>query len=97
LSVLVNNGAARIKRGKTVPITWQALDNVGMTSQSIELSIDEGQTFEPIVVGLDGDARSHQWQVSEVLPKTRRAVVRVRSHDAAGNMGQASSKTFKLR
>lgn len=96
-SVNVRDGARKVRRGTTVDVTWTASDGVAVVSQTIELSLDEGATYQPIASNLPGDALSLAWTVSPDLPKAKRALVRVRARDAAGNEGSATSQVFKLK
>jgi hypothetical protein len=91
--VVVGEGAAKIKRGRTVSIQWSVADAV---SQMIELSTDGGETFM-VITELGGRERIYAWSVSRSLPQTKRAVVRVQSRNASGKTGQAVSDTFKLK
>ena len=96
--ISVREGAAVVKRGKTANITWEARDDLAVTSQSILLSLDNGETFsitlaDNLAAGING----YEWNVSADLPKTKKVVIEITARDAAGNVGRASSATFKLK
>ncbi len=93
-SVTVDDGAKKVKRGKTVTIAWQSRDDTSVVSHRVELSLDGGSTF-PITLASGLSGSRYQWTVSE--SKTKTAVVRVEAEDAAGNRGAGISSIFKIR
>lgn len=95
--VVVAGGASKIKRGKTVPISWEASDNASVSRQFVELSTDDGATFAPVSDELRGDVRTFQWTVESGLSKTKKNVIRIRAIDGAGNEGEAASRRFKFK
>ncbi len=96
-NVAVAGGASKVKRGKTVSITWEATDNRAVARQFVELSTDNGQTFNPISDQLPGDARSFEWTVDENLSKSKKSFIRIRSLDGAGNEGEGMSRKIKIK
>jgi acetyl esterase/lipase len=97
-NISVREGAAVVKRGKTATINWQAGDDLAVTSQSILLSLDNGETFSiTLADNLAPGVNGYEWSVSADLPKAKRAVIEITARDAAGNVGRASSMTFKLK
>jgi YD repeat-containing protein len=90
-------GGEAIGGGTTYQIQWQSDDNVGVSSHTIALSTDGGQTFATnIASGLGGNQQSYVWQVPPDSKPTRTAVVRVTATDAAGNVGSATSGALTL-
>jgi hypothetical protein len=96
-NVSVAGGAGKVKRGKTVSITWDATDDRAVSRQFVELSTDNGQTFAPISDQLSGDARSFQWTVDENLSKSKKSFIRIRALDGAGNEGEGMSRKIKIK
>jgi hypothetical protein len=98
VAVTSPNGGERIRRGRTAIITWTASDAVGITSQDVELSADEGRTYSTIVTGLGGSERSYNWAVAADAFQGKRYRVRVVARDGAGNSGSdTSDANFKIR
>lgn len=90
------NGGEKLKTGRAFNITWTATDNVGVVSQSIQLSTDGGKTFATTIVGsLPGTAGSFSWTPPG---PTKAGRVKIIAKDAAGNMGEAvSGGNFKVK
>ena len=79
--------------GTPVPIKWREADNVGVIERVIEISTDNGATFETIgsrVGPATGDIQSMDWQVPIDL-ETERARARVTVIDGSGNSASALS------
>jgi Domain of unknown function (DUF4394) len=96
-NVVVADGLPKLKRNKTVTVTWQATDNTAVDRQFVELSLDNGETFAALSDVLAGEARTFQWRVDAGLPNSKKALIRVRAVDAAGNQGAATSERFKIK
>ncbi len=97
-NISVREGAAIVKRGKTATITWQSGDDLAVTSHTILLSLDNGETFSiTLADSLAPGVNGYEWNVSADLPKTKKAVIEITARDAAGNVGRAASVTFKLK
>jgi hypothetical protein len=80
--------------GETVPISWTATDNVGVSGVDMLLSRSgPAGPFDPLVLGLPNTG-STKWQVSG--SSTANAVMRVVAHDPSGNTGSASSGVFTI-
>lgn len=96
--ISVADGAKKVKRGTSVTVRWQTVDDREVGSHRLLLSSDGGTTF-PIILaeGLAADASSFVWQVDEGLNKSKNAVIRVEAVDKAGNRGGATSSIFKIR
>ncbi|HSO76910.1 MAG TPA: hypothetical protein VLU47_18940, partial [Blastocatellia bacterium] len=80
--------------GRTLmPIEWRESDNVGVVQRVIEISTDNGGTFESIgsLAGPgSSDVQSFEWQIPIDL-QTERARARVTVIDGAGNSASALS------
>ena len=77
-------------------IGWVSTDNVGVTSQSIDLSTNGGSSFGiTVATGLSGGATSFDFSVPSTLTTTS-ALVRVTARDAAGNQGSGMSGIFTI-
>ena len=90
-------GGEVIMGGSTYQIQWQSDDNVGVTSQAVDLSTDGGKTFATsIAAGLSGNQQSYTWIVPASIPPSRTAVVRITATDAAGNSQTAVSGPLSI-
>jgi hypothetical protein len=79
--------------GLTMPIRWRESDNVGVIQRVIELSTDNGATFETIasLVGpASGDVQTFDWEIPIELD-TDKARARVTVIDGSGNSASAES------
>jgi subtilisin family serine protease len=84
-TVLAENGGEVAYVGTTVPLTWSASDNVGVTSVDLNLSRSgPGGPWESIASGV-ANSGSYNWLVTD--PPTNTAYLQVVAHDAAGNTG----------
>lgn len=96
--VSVADGAKKVKRGTSVTIKWQAVDDRAVNSQRVLLSTDGGSSFPTVIAeGLAEGVNSFIWQVDEALKKSKEAVIRVEATDKTGNKGGAISSAFKIR
>lgn len=97
VTLLNPTGGQVILGGSTYQIQWQSDDNVGVTSQAVDLSTDGGKTFPTsIAAGLSGNRQSYTWIVPASIAPSRTAVVRVTATDAAGNSQAAASGLVSL-
>ncbi|MFY9610545.1 MAG: S8 family serine peptidase, partial [Blastocatellia bacterium] len=91
--LLSPNTHASAGGGTLMPIKWRESDNVGVIQRVIEISTDNGGTFEPIGSTLgpaSGDVQSFDWQIPIDL-QTERARARVTVMDGSGNSASALS------
>ncbi|MEO0190091.1 MAG: hypothetical protein ABIL18_03825 [candidate division WOR-3 bacterium] len=90
------NGGESFYAGEVHTITWTAEDNVVIAKiDSILLTTDGGNTWEPIVVNLSGDTRSYDWLVPYVNSSDCKILVVV--SDYAGNKTRDESDfTFSI-
>ncbi|MBI4747492.1 MAG: pre-peptidase C-terminal domain-containing protein [Acidobacteria bacterium] len=77
-------------------IGWVSTDNIGVTSQGIDLSTNGGSSFGiTVATGLSGAVTSFDFSVPSTLTTTS-ALVRVTARDAAGNQGSGTSGIFTI-
>lgn len=93
VTLLTLSKNATIGGGLPSEIKWRESDNVGVIQRVIELSTDNGHTFEQlglIIAPSSGDDQTFMWQVPASLSTTK-GKVRVRVLDGAGNTAAATS------
>lgn len=97
VSVLSPGDAAEdLQAGETVLIRWNSSDNVAVTSQRVQVSLDDGRTYSDVSPELPGDADRFEWRVPRTA--TRHGRIKLIAFDAAGNCGFASSpRPFAIR
>lgn len=78
-----------LREGEKVLIRWSSQDNVGVTAQRVQLSLDDGRSYEDISPDLPGGDTRFLWTVPAAV--TRRARIKVVAFDDAGNRGFGSS------
>jgi hypothetical protein len=91
--LLSPNTHTTVGGGMPMPIKWRESDNVGVIQRVIELSTDNGGTFQTIaslVAPSSGDLQSYDWQIPIDL-ETDRAQVRITVYDGANNSASAVS------
>jgi hypothetical protein len=79
--------------GTTYKIKWRESDNVGVLNRVLELSVDGGDSYLPIVTltaPSSGEQQEYDWQVPAAL-STGKGRVRIRVLDGAGNTAEAIS------
>jgi carboxypeptidase T len=76
--------------GGQVPIAWNAFDDLGVASQSIEYSADGGGTWSPSGLSLAPDARSAVWVPPAGLSSAD-VLLRLSVVDTGGNVARAVS------
>jgi beta-lactamase superfamily II metal-dependent hydrolase len=86
-SVIVTapNGGEIWEAGSEQPITWNATDNVGVTANKIDYSIDGGSSWLPVYDWAAGNPGSYSWIVPGTLSTQCR--VRVQCRDSASLIG----------
>jgi hypothetical protein len=86
VSLLDPSGGETVTGGTTYTIRWTSSDDVGVTSQDVQVSINAG-AFQPIASNLSGSVQAANWTTPTVLAPTS-ALVKVIARDAAGNAGE---------
>ncbi|MBI4850361.1 MAG: hypothetical protein HY819_00905 [Acidobacteria bacterium] len=94
-TVKINNLSPGQKLNSNSPfiLSFNATDDVGIVSINILLAIN-GETFNPLVLGLQGTATSFQFTIPNIATTT--AVIRIQALDAGGNIGVATSSPFTI-
>lgn len=77
--------------GEEVLLRWSSKDNVGVVAQVVQLSLDDGRTYQDISPELSGSVQSLVWTVPNVATNVGR--IKVIAIDQAGNRGFASSRS----
>lgn len=78
-----------LREGEQILIRWSSRDNVGVTAQRVQLSLDDGRSYEDISPDLPGGDTRFLWTVPAAV--TQRARIKVVAFDDAGNRGFGSS------
>jgi hypothetical protein len=91
VTVTAPNGGEVWTVGQTYTITWNATDNVGVSSISIYYSYDGGTNYN-FIDNLSGNPGSYDWTIPNT-PSTQ-CLVKVYAYDAAANEGWDVSDAF---
>ncbi|KPL04746.1 MAG: hypothetical protein AMJ73_03815 [candidate division Zixibacteria bacterium SM1_73] len=91
VTVTAPNGGEVMTVGQVYTITWNATDDVGVSSISIYYSYDGGANYN-LVDNLSGNPGSYDWTVPNT-PSTQ-CLVKVYAYDAVGNEGSDVSDAF---
>jgi subtilisin family serine protease len=94
VTLLSHNGTDPVGGGLTSSIKWREADNVGVLRRVVEISSDNGNTYQKIAdltAPSIGDTQSYDWQVP-VDMDSQKAKVRITVYDGAGNSAAAASK-----
>jgi hypothetical protein len=99
VSLLSHNTVDPLGGGMTSQIKWRETDNVGVLRRVIEVSLDNGNTYQEIVSNTapsSGETQTYDWQVPAEMV-TSKAKVRITVYDGAGNSATAASnKNFEI-
>jgi serine protease len=91
VTVTAPNGGEVWQAGTVYAITWNATDNVGVTSCDIDYTYDGGTNWYD-VADLSGNPGTYDWTVPNT-PSTQ-CLVRVTAYDAATNSGVDQSDAY---
>ncbi|UCB53353.1 MAG: S8 family serine peptidase, partial [Candidatus Zixiibacteriota bacterium] len=91
VTVTQPNGGEVWSAGSVYAITWNATDNVGVTSTSLYYSYDGGANYN-FIDNLSGNPGTYDWTVPNT-PSTQ-CLVQVFAYDAAANEGSDVSDAF---
>ncbi|MBI4751085.1 MAG: hypothetical protein HY774_21620 [Acidobacteria bacterium] len=96
VTVFSPNGGEKLKPGRTYLLEWEAIDDIGVTTQEIRLSLDGAETFDiSIATGLAGTVQEFEFTPPASREyQTKQAVLRVIAEEAAGNSGSDDSDDF---
>jgi hypothetical protein len=89
-----HNGSTPVGGGLASSIKWSEADNVGVLRRVIDISTDNGNTFQQLVsmtAPSSGASQSYDWQVPADTD-TAKAKVRITVYDGTGNSATAVSK-----
>ncbi len=84
IGIAAPNGSELVDTGSTFTISWNASDNIGITSQDLLLSTDSGASFATLAQGLAGDVTQYSW-IAPLISTNQNVRVRLIAHDAACN------------
>jgi hypothetical protein len=95
VAVLGPNGGETLVKNTQCEITWNAGDDVGVTSVNVLLSTDGGATYPTLLATGEASDGSFIWTVPDLDSRTAR--IKVEAVDAASNTGSdASDADFTL-
>jgi hypothetical protein len=96
VSITGPNGGEIVDRGSSFTISWNATDDLAVTSQDLLLSTDGGVTFSTIVAGLAGSVNQYAWTAPAGI-NNQSARVKVIARDAGCNArADVSDANFTL-
>ena len=99
VTLLSHNTQAPLGGGTTSQVKWRETDNVGVIKRVIEVSLDNGNTYQEIATlaaPSSGESQTFDWPVPADV-WSGKAKVRVTLYDGAGNSARASSnKNFEI-
>jgi hypothetical protein len=99
ITMLSHNTTEPIGAGVPSTIRWRETDNVGVLRRVLEISLDNGNTYEEIVSSTapsNGDTQSYEWQVPAEMV-TGKGKLRITVYDGAGNSATAATtKNFEM-
>lgn len=81
--------------GRALDVAWSAHDDVGVVTQEIWLSTDDGGTWQQIVGDLPGDRTRHRFLVP-MGSATATARIKVVARDASVQRGEKISEPFRI-
>jgi subtilase family protein len=87
LAILAPTADSTVGGGLPFKIKWRETDNVGVVRRVIDLSVDNGNSFLPIVTieaPSSGEQQEYEWQVPAALSTTK-GKVRIKIFDGANN------------
>lgn len=94
VTLLSHNGTDPVGGGLTSSIKWREADNVGVLRRVVEISRNNGNTYETIAdltAPSVGDTQTYDWDVP-VDMESQKAKVRITVYDGAGNSAATTSK-----
>jgi len=90
VSITAPNGGEVVDTGSGFTISWNATDDVAVTSQDVQLSTDGGTSFSTIAAGLAGSVNQYSW-TAPASANNQSVRVRVVARDSACNLGNDDS------
>lgn len=89
VKVLSPNGSEVIASNDSFKVSWQASDNVVITSQDIQISMDGGANYSTVQSGLAGSTREFTLDVRNL--QSERVKIKIIARDAQNNLGSDDS------
>lgn len=89
VKVISPNGNEVLANSDSVKITWQVSDNVGVTSQDIQISTDGGTNYRTLQSGLAGNIQEFTLDLNAI--QSERAKIKILARDAQNNLGSDDS------
>jgi len=93
VTLLSHNASNPVGAGGASMIKWRETDNVGVLRRVLEISLDNGNTYQEITSSTapnNGDSQNYEWPVPADM-SAGRARVRITVYDGAGNSATAAS------
>ena len=87
---------SNVPPGRNFRVSWKALDDAGISSQEVWLSLDDGETWTQLVGDVAGNRSDWTWNVPADLASDR-ARLRVVARDGWAQAGDRTSERFTLR
>ncbi|MBX7221504.1 MAG: hypothetical protein K1Y36_16255 [Blastocatellia bacterium] len=85
------NGGESVAQGGTLQVNWNSTDDRGLSSHTVDLSVDGGATFQTsLVAGLPGNTTSFEAKLPANLV-TATGRIRVTATDTSGKTGSDTS------
>jgi hypothetical protein len=81
--------------GRDIDVSWTAHDDVGVVTQEVWYSTDDGATWQEIVGDVPGDKHTYRWMVPARAPGGK-ALVKVVARDASVQRGELISPAFRI-
>ncbi len=99
VTLLSHNSLDPVGAGVVSPIKWKERDNVGVLRRVVEVSLDNGNTYQQIASSTapsSGKKQRYDWEVPAEMVSGK-AKIRITVYDGAGNSATASSdKNFEI-
>jgi hypothetical protein len=92
IMVLVPNGGEVWIANEVQDVEWRSIDNVGIDSLNITLSLDAGVTYPFLVAHINGNDSIYQWTIPETT--STECLIKVEGYDGAENIGWDESDSL---
>jgi len=95
-SITAPVAGTNVSPGRTFRVSWTASGDVGIASQEVWVSLDDGATWTQLVGDVPANRSTWTWNVPTDL-STDRARLRVVARDGSAQPGYATSGRFTIR
>ena len=99
VTLLSHNALDPVGAGVPSSIKWRETDNIGVIRRVIEISLNNGNSYEVIATSTapsSGDSQNYEWHIPAEKASAK-AKLRITVYDGAGNSATAVSKrTFEI-